>query len=799
MWGSIAKFILRQKVVILLFLGVFAAFMAYQSQGVRLQYGLPKMLPDDDSTIVEYQRFRTLFGKESIVIIAGIKQDPFERLALFNAWYDLNQDIKSIDGVDTLVSATSVYNLVKNSKDKKFELMPVVTGKLSNEKELDSVKNIIYSLPFYEGVLFNTKTNASIMAISLNRSVFNSEGRTELINEILAQTEAFQEQQNIKVHYSGLPYIRTVITELVKKELRMFIILAVLVTVLILYFFFRSLKPIAISMLVVALGVVCSLGTMALLDYEITILTAIIPPLIIVIGIPNCIFLINKYHSEFKNHGNKAKALTRVIQKIGRATFMTNATTATGFITFIFTSSTVLVEFGVIAALSIMYLFLFSITIIPSVYSYLAAPKPKHTNHLEYVWMVTFVNHLATIVKGHRTKVYWVTAGLVIFSLIGMWQIKATGNLVDDLPRNHTVTKDLQFFEENFAGVMPFNIAVEAENPRDILKYSTLRRLEKLQDLLASYPEFSKPVSVVDGIKFSRQAFYGGNPKKYALIGNRERAFFKPYIDNAEGNKEFLKTFMDTSFQHARVNVQIADIGTYEMDSLLTDLEPKIAEILPPDKFKVTLTGSSIVYLAGTKYLVKNLFISLLIAVFIVGLIMAMLFSSLRMIAISIATNLIPLLLTAGMMGYFDIYIKPSTILVFSIAFGISVDDTIHFLAKFRQELKLKQMNIGDAVLMALRETGVSMIYTSIILFFGFSVFDSSEFGGTQALGILVSFTLLIAMLANLVFLPSLLLTLEKRILTRAFNEPMMDIYDEEEDIELDELEVDKGNFNIQK
>ena len=196
-----------------------------------------------------------------------------------------------------------------------------------------------------------------------------------------------------------------------------------------------------------------------------------------------------------------------------------------------------------------------------------------------------------------------------------------------------------------------------------------------------------------------------------------------------------------------------------------------------------SITGSGIVYTKGTNYLVKNLFISLMIAVCVISILMSFLFKSWRMVIVSMVPNLFPLIITSAIMGYVGIPIKPSTILVFSIAFGISIDDTIHFLAKYRQELISNHGNIRKSAIVAIKETGVSMIYTSIILFFGFSIFIASKFGGTQALGILVSVTLFIAMLANLVLLPSLLLTLEKMLTTKAFRESKLEFLDNEDDI----------------
>jgi predicted RND superfamily exporter protein len=249
-----------------------------------------------------------------------------------------------------------------------------------------------------------------------------------------------------------------------------------------------------------------------------------------------------------------------------------------------------------------------------------------------------------------------------------------------------------------------------------------------------------------------------------------------------------MNSFIDENKQIGRVSLYVGDIGTSRMKEIKLKLREQVDKIFDPEKYNVVLTGTSIVFLEGTSYLVKNLFTSLMLAVLLISIFMAWMFNSFRMVVVSLIPNLIPLIITASIMGYFGISIKPSTILVFSIAFGISVDDTIHFLAKYRQELRLRNFNIKDSVVAAIKETGVSMFYTSIVLFFGFFIFIASQFGGTIALGLLVSITLLIALLSNLIVLPALLLSLEKSLIVEALNDPLLDVFDEEEDIELKEL-----------
>jgi predicted RND superfamily exporter protein len=786
---------LRRRIPILVFLGIMTAFMGYMGKGVVIQYTLPQLLPDSDSTLIAYKEFRQQYGKEPTVIVLGIDQNPLESVDLYNAWYKLGKKFKAINGVDTVVSVCNLFELKKDAEKKRFDLSFVHKGPVQDGAELDRVRSKIESLPFYRSLLYNDSTGASLMALSLEDAKFNSKDRMILVNQIMETTDQFAVDNEVGTHLSGLPFVRSIVSNMVENELQKFIFLALIVTVLILLFFFRDYRVVLISLVVVGMAVIWSLGTMGIMGYEITILTSIIPPLLIVIGVPNCVYLINKYHSEYLKHKNRAKSLTRVGVLVGRATFMTNATTAAGFGTFMFTQSILLVEFGLVASINILLLFVFSLCLIPIFFSLIREPKEKNIQHLELVWMRKIMEFLAHIVEERRPVIYAVTLVLIIIAGYGMSKIESTGNLVDDLPKDHFVLEDLGFFEEHFTGVMPFEITVDAKKPKMIMKTSTMKRLEKTQDLVESYDEFTRPMSIVEGVKFIKQGFYGGDPPKYQLINSREKAFFKPYIDNFGGDENMLSPYLDSTRQRARITLQMADVGTKQMSALLEDLKPRIDSILPPEKYEVEYTGTSVVYLMGANYLVRNLFISLLLAILVVGVIMALLFSSARMILISIFINVLPLIITAAMMGYFGIPIKPSTILVFSIAFGISVDDTIHYLAKYRQELRHQNDNIGKSVHYTLSETGVSMFYTSVILFFGFSVFDSSQFGGTQALGILVSLTLFVAMIANLVLLPSMLLSLEKSIISKSFREPLLEIFDEEEDIDYEELEVKKGEM----
>ena len=783
-WEAIARLILRNRIGIILVVAAATYLFGLQWDKMRFTYTEANLLPDDHSVNLEYNSFLETFGEEGNLIVLGIKDTSLFTVKNLNAWNKLSTSFKSNVEVETVVSIYDLQKLIKNNQKKQFDLEPFIKDSINSIDDLEKLqKELFEQYPFYDNFLFNKETKTIRSAIYLEKTIVNTPARKDFITNILIPNiKAFETSYNLDVRISGMPYIRTLNSQNIIDEIGLFISAALLVTSVIFFFFFRSFRATFISMFVVLIGVMWTFGIIGLLEYEITVLTALIPPLIIVIGIPNCIFLINKYQHEVNKHGNKAKSLQRVITKIGNATLMTNVTTASGFATFIITESKLLKEFGTVASLSILGIFLLCLLIIPIIYSYMPMPKDKHLEHLNKRWINTFVDWMESMVRHRKITIYATALILLVASIIGMYQIKISGSLIEDMPKNADFFKDIRFFEEEFNGIMPLEIMINTNQKKGVMKLATLKRMNELEELITETPELSKPISVVSLVKYSKQAYYNGNSKYYQLPTSQENSFILSYVKNSSTDVDLLKNFVDSTGQFARITTFMKDSGIDKMERIEDNLRTKIAKVLPKDKYDVIITGKAYLFQKGTKYLVNNLILSLSLAIFLISVFMAYMFRSFRMIIVSLIPNLLPLLITAGLMGYLGVPIKPSTILVFSIAFGISVDDTIHFLAKYRQELQANHWRIKKSVYAALRETGVSMFYTSIVLFFGFSVFIISNFGGTVALGALVSGTLLFAMLANLLLLPSLLLSLERSIANKeVLKEPHFRIIPEED------------------
>lgn len=868
MWIFVANLILRNRFFIvgaITLLTVFFSYQAYTNIKLENRYGVA--LPKNSESAINYEAFKKRFGEDGNTIVLAIKTDSLYTKENFRKWKELGDSILGMDGVDGRESEATLYCLNNDTVKQRFKL-----EKIYNEnRPIDSVKLQIRSNPAYKDLLFNKETNVSLMLIRIKNEVISDKSKWRLIFDIenLART---YESQFGKIHIAGLPYLKVSIGTKVYNEMFLFIFISLLVTSVILYFFFRSFKVVAISLIVVSIAVVWAMGMIGFLDYHLSPMMALIPPLMIVIGVPNCVFLLTKFHQEVKEHNNKIKALSRVIQKIGTATFLTNLTTSLGFGTFIFTSSEKLIEFGLAASINIMLVFILSITILPIICSFTPQPQARHLKHLDRKLAQGIINSVLFLSQYKRNWIYAVCMGIVIFGLVGISKIKTTGNLTSDLPDSDPLKNDMMFLEKNFGGSIPFEIIINYKKKGRLFSptnNNTLEKIDSVQQLINRDSLFSKSISVVDLVKFVNMSYYGNDTLSYALFENSEKGRIKKYIDqfnlnNPSDQGVSMKELVDTTATIIRIRCQIKDLGSFEILKQRDIMKKNIDNILNPDKakweklygyiasgkksyidtimnineirneyvsiisnnnpelenqldtnenllrsylqkpdfiknirksidnqyFETIFTGTSIVAADGTRFLVNNLLSSLAYAILFIGILMALLFRSWRMVLISLLPNLIPLIFIGGFMGFVGIPLKPSTLLVFSIAFGISIDDTIHYLAKYRQELKSKKWNLKECALNALKESGLGMFYTSIVLYSGFSVFLFSQFGGTQALGLLISITLLVAMVTNLTLLPSLLLTLDRFINIKSFNEPYFDAYEEDFDIDWSSLKL---------
>lgn len=764
MWHRIAAFVIKFRVMLLVVLLAATAVMGYFASRVEISYEFTRAIPTDNPKYKDYQEFRKQFGEDGNLMVIGVETDKFFEPAFFSDYSALVAQLEQIDAVENVLSIPGAINLVKDTVTGKLQVTRLAPA--GQPISVDSFKAAFFNLPFYQGFLYNSATDAWMMALRIDKQVLNSAERNTVVKEISAAADAFGKKHGINIHYSGLPLIRTIMATQVQSEMRMFLIMSFVLTAVILAIFFRSFVAVLTSMLVVGIGVVWSLATIVLLGYKITLLTALIPPLIVVIGIPNCVYFLNKYHSEYNTHGNKMKALLRMVDRMGIVTLFTNLTAAIGFGVFFFTKSEILKEFGLVAGINIMAIFFISLAFLPALFSFLPPPKGRHTSYLESRWMNNLLNTLTTWVFKHRLWIYAFTILVCAVSVVGMMRLKTVGYIVDDLPKSDKVYVDLKWFEKNFRGVMPLEIVIDTRKKNGAVSLPVLQKMEELKRYLATFPEIGHSLSIIEGVKFARQAYYDGDSSSYGVPNMFDGAFIQPYL-RSKGDKnsmfnKLISAFMDSTKQKTRMSINMADVGSQRLPVLLDSIRPKTYEIFDSTRYDVSFTGTSIVFLEGSKFIINSLRDSLILAFIMIFGCMIALFRSWRILLISVVINIVPLLITAGLMGWVGIPIKPSTVLVFSVALGITIDVTIRFLVNFKQELARHDDDIAVTVRKTIHDTGLSIIYTSLILIAGFGVFAYSSFDGTKSLGYLTSLTLLLAMVTNLTLQPALLLWMDK-------------------------------------
>ena len=796
MWNKVADFIIKFRLALIVVIGLITIFMGYHASRVEMSYDFARTVPLDDPDMIELQKFKSQFGEDGNGIAIGVKDSALYELKNFQAFQQFTRDVKKIQGVKEAVSLPTLKVMLKDTANVKFYSENIFPDTILSQEILDSLLRVALTQKTYSNLLINPTNGATMIAVSVPAEIMNSSKREGVVSALQTAGKAFEEKTKIQVHYAGLPFIRTLVANAVKKEMQLFLYGSAFITGLIMFIFFRSFRAVLFSMIIIGIVVVWTLGTLTLLGFKITLLSGLIPPVIVTIGITNAIYLLNKYHLEFAKTKNKLEAIRVVVLKMGLATFLTNLTVAIGFLTLLSTDIIVLREFGIVAGINIMALFFVSLIMIPGIFSWLPTPTEKHLKHLNFRIMNGFLRSIDLLVHRRRLLIYIGSLVLALISVYGILQLRSVSFMVDDIPEKSQIKQDLNFVETNFSGVMPLEFLIEfhTKKRRPVLELKNLQMVEEFENFLDSITVMAPPLSVLSFVKTSTQAFYNNNPAKYQLpTAKIEGASILRYMKGQKDTTGLFNSFVDSTFTKMRISTRIKDIGSTRLDSLVQVIEPRMKSIFVSterDSVKSSITGTTKIFIKGNKFLIENLQESLLLAFILITLSMAILFANARMIIISLIPNLLALMITAGLMGYFNIPLKPSTALIFSITFGISVDNSIRFLAKYRQEIKSNNFFVPRAISDSIMETGKSIMYTSIVLFAGFIIFAFSSFGGTIALGLLTSITLVISMFTNLILLPALIMTFDKpkrkkgeRLLIDDFD---ASFYGETEDEEID-------------
>ena len=528
MWRKFASLILRNRLFILCIITILTVFFGYYAvTSLKIDNRYGNTLPKESQAQSDYLKFKEEFGEDGSTLVIAIQTDSLYTETNFTKWKELGDSILQYDGVENVISEATLFTIRNNIKENRFEIKRIFSDLAFKEKDIDSIEREIKHNPIYNKLLYNDSTNVSLLLIGMDEKFLANKKKSDVVLKIEKLATKYEKYFG-PTHFAGLPHIRVVVGKLIIKEMYFFLALSIFASSLLLYIFFRSFRVVMQCNIVVFISVIWALGSIGLCGFNLSLMMALIPPLMIVIGVPNCVFLITRYHQEIEKHGNKIRALYTMIRRIGAVTFLTNLTTAVGFCTF--TSSEKLMEFGVISSINIMVVFVLSICIIPILASFSKKPKERHLRHLYRVYSKGFIEKIVGWVTNRRPIIYISSIVLVIFSIIGMTKIEATGNVTGDLPKDHQITQDLRFVEKSFGGAIPFEMTINYKQPGRLFKQETLYKVEEIQEIFAKDSLFSKSLSLVDMIKVINMAYYGNDKEQYKIISNRDKVFITKRI-----------------------------------------------------------------------------------------------------------------------------------------------------------------------------------------------------------------------------------------------------------------------------
>lgn len=752
MWAHLAHWILDHRRAILLLVAAVTAVLGYWATKVTTDHNTGHFLSRESQTARDFSRASEVFGQsQTILYLVFEGADPYDP-AFLQALDALVQDLSAYRGVEYVLSLTNVPFLLRDDKD--IVAQPLYRPDLPAEV----IRQRFDDQPFLRGLLLSNDGATPAMMVKIDTDFNNTPERVDLVDRI----EAAAMRLPGDVALAGFPYLRTQYAKRISRESPVFTLLAALISLLFLYLAFGAWRAVMLPTVIVVLGLAWTVGLMALFDHHLTIVSSMLPALLVIIGMANVIHLCTKFLDEFQARQDQRAALVETIRTVGLATFLTCLTTAIGFGVLMLSGSQLLSAFGLFAAIGIMLLYVLSITLTPIAFIRYRSPARRRSPLITHNNFERVFDRMASLTQQHGGAILAGAGVLLFFGLVGATRISSDIYAFSDFYEDDPLRQHLAVFEKQFGGIMPMEVIIEADRPGQFRSLTPLRRVEQLQRSLNDLESVGRSLAVTDLVKLANQAYFGGHPATYRLPSSYELPFLQTALKNFLDQKRAgdltrnLPLLIDSTFTMTRVYLGVPDLGTKRMNALADTVRARTLALFPEDHYHVFVTGNAIRVTRAGENLVRNLLVSLAVALVVISLLMALLFRSVRLMIISLVPNVIPLLVVGGTMGLAGIVLKPSTALIFSVAFGIAVDSSIHFLAKYRLN-RNEGLSKEEAVRATLRATGKAILLTSLALMGGFLVFTLSSFGGTVNMGGLTALTLGVAMVANLLLLPALL------------------------------------------
>ena len=752
MSNKLIKVILNHPKVILSILAAITLVLGTFLPKVKMDFSIEQLFSQNDPVINRFLNFREEFdGVDNRIFLLYESDDPFSYKNL-----ELNKKmVYAFENIEGVSKVTSLTNIELFTEGGEYLLSPVYENIPKSIDSLNIAKERILSSDLLKNYLISEDGKVAAILIEVSDSFNEHESRESIVKQI----DELQLGTDWTWHQTGLPIIRTRYVQYMIADNITFLIPVLSMLILLLSLLFRSLVGLALPLIVVLLTIIWTLGFMTATGITINIISYIIPTLLMVVGISDSVHFLVKYYKTLHLLGDKREALTQSLQKIGTAIFLTSITTAIGFGALSMVNIEIVKEFGIFTAMGVFFAFIITVLFIPSTLMLLGKTPKTKLEAYSRGYRVKIVKKLITIVRGHPKKIIFTGITITIIGFFGALQINPHSKLLDDLRPGNTLLEDMRLAEDRMGSVLPVEIIItvdENENFEDIQDVAVISFTDELASYISKIPEIGKVVSVSDYLKAINQAMNDGDKSFYQVPLSREIISQYMLLYDSEFN-----SLINSDLTKLRIASQIKDIDSRRSAEIEKELNTYIASVIP-EGITAEVTGTAFLALRTNNYLVKNLLGSFLVALIIITFLMIVLFRSVKMAFISILPNIIPMMVMAAVLGFLQIPLRPATAMTFAVAFGIAVDDTLHYLIRYRMELsKQHYRQANDSTMLG---TGIAMMSTTAILSAGFLVLILSQFTPTVEFGMLSVITIVTALIGDLTFLPALLSQIKPRI-----------------------------------
>ena len=733
--------------VLVLVVGISILF-AFKIKSLNFNYDFEAFFPNEDKELEIYNNHRDRFEWDNEFVLLGIenKQGVFKKDFLTKI-ESLSNDLKLLDNVDRIISPTNIKNISYSG------IVPI-EKKLLHVDDETLYKNdsaTIYNTPELIGSFFPQDAKSISIYIKTNERLSKKKSDSLAKNIEVA----FNKYKFDEVHFVGRIVAQNVYLKNLEQEFKYFLSISFVLVIVFLWFSFKSLYGIVVPITIVVISIFWTLGIMALCGQSLDIMTVMLPTMIFIAGMSDVVHFFSKYFEELSKGTEKTKIFPLIIKEVGFPTFLTLITTVVGFLSLLFSSIIPIRDFGIFTSVGIIIAFVLTYTLLPALL-FLFTPKKlvivhSHNNKTYNVMR----NVLFWIFRNQKTIIV-TTCLLVVLSIIGVYKIKVNNILLEDLSDRVKIKQDFMFFDKHYSGVRPLELAVEIKNKnKTVLDYEIMQQLNSVDEFIKKEYKAGfiySPAMICNGIN---KSLNDEGDDALSFPNKEDYADIKKQIYDNKKNKD-IKRVISIDGKHARISAKINDVGSIVVNEHNKKFQEFIKSNINTNDIEIKITGAAHLVDRNNEYMVSNMTQGFLFSIIVIALLTYLLHRSWRMVLVFILPNFIPLLIIAGIMGYAGIELKAATSLVFSIAFGVATDDTIHFISRLKIELEY-----GKSLIYAFKrtyfETGKPIVLTTFILMGGFISLMISDFQSTFYFGFLICITIVIAVIADFFLLPVLL------------------------------------------